>query len=224
MPVNRKLPGPAINVCKNDRIIVDMANHMAGSEFAMHWHGLHQKETPWSDGVPMVTQCPIFSGNTFRYVFNAREAGTMYYHAHSGLHRTNGCVGKMNVRDHEDPNAALYDYDLSEHSVLVSDWNNQLAEERSPGIKDKPIEPESLLINGFGSYFDKSTQRYTYAPMAVFYVQRGKRYRFRIDNAASHICPFELSVSIHNFYTHPLELYSSELAVPNGSFQLFEIF
>lgn len=32
--------------------------------------------------------------------------------------------------------------------------------------------------------------------MAVFYVERGKRHRFRIANAGSHVCPFELSVRI----------------------------
>lgn len=200
MTVNRKLPGPPMNVCKNDRIIVDVTNHMAGSDFAMHWHGLHQKDTPWSDGVPMVTQCPITSGNTFRYLFTASESGSMYYHAHSGLHRSNGCFGVMTVRNHEDPNASFYDYDLSEHSVLVFDWNNQLAEETSPAIKFSPTRPDSLLINGFGSHFDKTKNQFTNTPMAVFYAQRGKRYRFRVDNSATHMCGFEVSVSMDDFW------------------------
>lgn len=133
MTVNQQLPGPPINVCKNDRIIVDVMNHMPGTELSFHWHGLHQKETPWMDGVPMVTQCPILAGNSFRYIFNAREAGTHYYHAHSGLHRSNGLFGPINIRDPNDPNADYYDYDLDEHSIMLADWNNVMAEEKAPG-------------------------------------------------------------------------------------------
>lgn len=199
MSVNRKLPGTPIDVCRNDRIIVDVSNFMAGTELTIHWHGMYQKETPWSDGVPMVTQCPIFSDNTFRYVFYAREAGTHYYHAHSGLHRTNGVVGKLNIREQFDPNADQYDFDLKEHSVLLSDWNNMLAEELAPGIQTSVVRPDSLLINGHGSYLDPVTKTYTYAPIAAFYMQKGKRHRMRIDNAASHNCPFEFCVCIFMF-------------------------
>lgn len=201
MSVNRKLPGTPIKVCKNDRVIVDVTNHMHGSEVTIHWHGPHQKETPWMDGVPMVTQCPISSGNTFRYAFNARESGTQYYHAHTGLHRTNGCVGLLNVREQNDSNVEFYDYDLSEHSILLSDWNNYLAESKSMDLKTEPAHPESILINGRGSYYDETSDSYTYAPMEVFYVERGKRHRFRLDNAASQYCAFEFCVRIDDFHS-----------------------
>lgn len=204
MSVNRQLPGTPINVCKNDKIIVDVRNGMEGNELTIHWHGPHQKETPWMDGVPMVTQCPIAAGNTFRYAFYARETGTQYYHSHTGLQRSNGCVGSLTVRDQHDPNAELYDYDLSEHSVLLSDWNNYLAESKLFNLKLNPAHPESILINGHGSFYDKSSDNYTYAPMEVFYVERGKRHRFRIDNAASQYCPFEFCVSIFSFFTFPI--------------------
>lgn len=32
----------------------------------LHWHGLLQKGYQYYDGVPMVTQCPIMAGSTFR--------------------------------------------------------------------------------------------------------------------------------------------------------------
>lgn len=196
MAINRHLPGISIDVCKDDRIIVDVKNNLAGSEMAFHWHGLHQKETPWMDGVPMVTQCPIFSGNSFRYIFYAREPGTHYYHAHTGLHRTNGCVGKLNIREPNDPNALHYDYDYKEHSVLLQDWNNYLAEEKAPGTRNGIVKPDSVLINGFGTYFNEAAGQFTYAPMAVFFVERGKRHRFRLDSAASQNCPLEFCVCI----------------------------
>lgn len=194
MTVNQKLPGPEINVCKGDRIIVDVANHMAGQGLTIHWHGLHQKETPWYDGVPMVTQCPINMGNTFRYIFTASEPGTLVYHAHSGLHRSNGLVGKLIVRESKDPHANLYDYDLAEHSILLLDWNNVLAEDFEPGQRSRFTVADSILINGLGNYLNPKTGEYTFAPIAAFYVQRSKKHRFRFANAGSHICPLEITV------------------------------
>lgn len=96
--------------------------------------------------------------------------------------------------DQHDTNSKYYDYDLMEHSIILTDWTNQLAEVKAPGTKTQTQHPDSLLINGFGSYFNPKTSEYTYAPMAAFYVERGKKHRFRIDNAASLNCPFELSV------------------------------
>lgn len=197
MTINQKIPGQTINVCKNDRIIVDLTNQMAGQELSFHWHGLHQRGTPWFDGVPMVTQCPIFGGNTFRYIFEAQDAGTHFYHAHTGVHRLNGLFGKLIVREQDDPNAENYDYDLDEHSLIITDWNNQLAEESIPGTKVEFLLPESLLINGFGTFIDFESGAFKYAPIAAFYVERGKRHRFRIGNVAGHICPFEFSVKRH---------------------------
>lgn len=71
-------------MCLGDQVIVDVANHMAGANVAIHWHGIHQVATPWSDGVPMVTQCPIHDSNSFRYNFIATEVGTHFWHCHSG--------------------------------------------------------------------------------------------------------------------------------------------
>lgn len=33
------------------------------------------------------------------------------------------------------------------------------------------------------------------APLSVFHVQKGKRYRFRLINSASNVCPFLFQVS-----------------------------
>jgi len=64
--INRQLPGPAIEVCEGDHVVIDVTNHMPGSELTIHWHGLFQKEFQYYDGVPHVTQCPIENDNTFR--------------------------------------------------------------------------------------------------------------------------------------------------------------
>lgn len=190
------MPGPSIQVCQGDRIIVDVMNMIDGTTTAIHWHGQHQKKTPWMDGVPMVTQCPITAMQTFRYQFYATEVGTQFYHSHAGVQRMDGVQGPLVVRQKDDPNAKLYHYDLPEHYMLLSDWNNYLADEWIPGVRDSDAHPDSLLINGFGQYVDLATNQKTFAPMAVFYCTKGYNYRFRICNGGGHHCPMEFSVRI----------------------------
>ena len=75
-------------VCKDDKVIVDLVNKQYSDTETLHWHGLTQKASPHMDGVPFVTQCPLGHG-TFRYQFNASEAGTMFWHSHSGEYNFN---------------------------------------------------------------------------------------------------------------------------------------
>ncbi|CAE1312423.1 unnamed protein product [Acanthosepion pharaonis] len=57
--VNGTIPGPAIEAYIGQTVIVYVENHLYASDVTIHWHGLHQKGTPFMDGVPYVTQCPI---------------------------------------------------------------------------------------------------------------------------------------------------------------------
>lgn len=155
MSINRKIPGPAIHVCRNDQIVVDVTNLMGGTASTLHWHGFHQRETPYMDGVPFITQCPIPFGTTFRYSFKATEAGTQFYHSHSGHHKVNGHYGGIVVRDTavRDQNRNLYDMDLKEHLIVASDWMEEDGEMFMPGLVSHPIgiQPTNLLINGKGT-------------------------------------------------------------------------
>ncbi|XP_031624237.1 laccase-3-like isoform X2 [Contarinia nasturtii] len=208
MTVNRRLPGMPINVCKGDRVIIDVMNELPGSETVIHWHGILQEETPFMDGVAMVTQCPILSGNTFRYDFNVPQPGSFWYHSHSGVQRGNGIFGSFTVRQENDPNAKYYDYDRAEHSIVLSDWNNFLSEEFIPGHKNQPLRPDSILINGCGSFNNVPFGNFTFAPMAVFYVERGKRHLFRLVNTGSHNCPMEFSIEEHRLKVTATDSYS----------------
>lgn len=160
-----------------------------------------------------MTQCPISSANTFRYAFYATQKGTQFWHAHTGLHRSNGIVGSLIVREPNDLNANMYDYDLAEHTIMLFDFDNHVAEDKEPGIVSVVTLPNSLLINGFGSYSDSTTGKNKFAPMAVFYVQRGKRHRFRFIDVGSHVCQFGITVrvlfriQIDNYFRHVYFLY-----------------
>jgi len=151
MSINRKVPGPAIQVCKNDWIVVDVFNAMGGTGATIHWHGILQRETPWMDGVPSITQCPIEFATTFRYYFKAADPGTQWYHSHAGHHKTNGEIGAVIVRQpkREDRHQNEYDDDLPEHHIVISDWMDTHAEQYVPGLRQVPgVLPDNLLING----------------------------------------------------------------------------
>jgi FtsP/CotA-like multicopper oxidase with cupredoxin domain len=82
--INGQYPGPTIEANWGDQIqgkydfnlemlnsgtdiTVSVHNNITGPEegTSLHWHGLLQKDTPWMDGVPSVTQCPIAPGSSF---------------------------------------------------------------------------------------------------------------------------------------------------------------
>jgi FtsP/CotA-like multicopper oxidase with cupredoxin domain len=154
MSINRKFPSPNIHVCRNDLVVVDIMNAMSGTSASIHWHGFHMRQTPFYDGVPYVTQCPIGYSQTFRYTFWASEAGTQWYHSHSGHHKSNGQYGGIVVRkpDSEENHRFEYDYDLPEHLIIISDWMEYDAEMYVPGLRQSPtgLSPDNLLINGRG--------------------------------------------------------------------------
>ncbi len=130
--------------------------------------------SPYMDGVPLLTQCPISPASTFQYRFSADNAGTHYYHSHSGRHRSivrssftyvkrsvfigfqraDGAYGPLIVRQSrsKDPSSVLYDYDLPEHVILVSDWLAQLGLDKfvAHAHAGKDDIPSSIIINGKG--------------------------------------------------------------------------
>lgn len=65
--VNRQMPGPSLEVCQNDEVQVEVENALLEEGTSVHWHGHHQRGTPFMDGVPFVTQCPIYPKSTFTY-------------------------------------------------------------------------------------------------------------------------------------------------------------
>ncbi|BES97114.1 Multicopper oxidase [Nesidiocoris tenuis] len=206
--VNRMLPGPSIQVCEGDKVVIDVHNMMQGLELTIHWHGIHQRGTQISDGVPFVTQCPIAEGNTFRYQWTA-NAGTHFWHAHTGLQKLDGVYGSIVVRQPPslDPNSHLYDYDLTTHVMLLSDWLHEDAQERFPGrlAANQGQDPETLLINGKGQFEDPNTRYRTNTPLEIFTITPGRRYRFRMINSLATVCPAQLTIQ-----GHPLVLIATD--------------
>ncbi|KAJ3643230.1 hypothetical protein Zmor_025954 [Zophobas morio] len=202
LTANRMVPGPSIQVCEGDKVVVDVDNRMEGMEVTIHWHGVWQRGTQYYDGVPFVTQCPIQQGNVFRYQWVAGNAGTHFWHAHTGLQKMDGLYGSIAIRQapSRDPNSNLYDFDLTTHVMLLSDWMHEDAVERFPGrlAVNTGQDPESLLINGKGQFRDPNTGFQTNTPLEVFTITPGKRYRFRMINSFASVCPAQLTIQGHD--------------------------
>ncbi|XP_025992935.1 laccase-1 isoform X1 [Solenopsis invicta] len=204
MIVNRQLPGPPIEVCQGDRIIVDMINLLHAESTTMHWHGQHHLTTPYMDGVPYVSQCPIHPGATFRYNYIATEAGTHFWHSHTGFQRGDGVFGPLIVRVPPKINWHMDLYDYDEHTIVVADWIHELgltkflAHYHADGHNKAP----NLLVNGLGRFIAIENENKTLAdmPITTFVVKPNFRYRFRLINAEFLNCPIEVSVDNHTLY------------------------
>ncbi|KDN43026.1 hypothetical protein RSAG8_06349, partial [Rhizoctonia solani AG-8 WAC10335] len=79
--LNGQTPGPHFVWDEGDDVSVTVINN--GPEpVTIHWHGIEQYGTPWSDGVPGLTQYPIRSGENFVYNFTLYQHGFYWYHSH----------------------------------------------------------------------------------------------------------------------------------------------
>lgn len=113
--VNGHLPAPLLRWCEGDTVTLNVTNHLA-VDTSIHWHGIL---LPFQmDGVPGVTFPGIKSGETFTYEFPLVQAGTYWYHSHSGLQEQIGHYGPIVIEPQaHDP--VQYD---REYVVVFSDW------------------------------------------------------------------------------------------------------
>ena len=60
-------PSHVWQVCEGDRVVVWVNNELNDeTTTSLHWHGLHQRVTPYMDATAHITQCPIQPLDTFR--------------------------------------------------------------------------------------------------------------------------------------------------------------
>ncbi|KAF9607819.1 hypothetical protein IFM89_001567 [Coptis chinensis] len=152
--INGRTPGPTILAEQGDTIVVELKNSLLTENVAIHWHGIRQIGTPWSDGTEGVSQCPILAGDTFTYKFVVDRPGTYLYHAHYGMQREAGLYGSIRVsvrKGVKEPFA--YDED---RSIILNDWYHRSTYEQVARLSSRPFqwvgEPQSLLIQGRGSF------------------------------------------------------------------------
>lgn len=106
---NGQVPGPVFRVQENDWIKV-IARNKTEEMHTIHWHGVDLAYT--MDGVPMATQDPIHPEETFIYRFQARPAGTRFYHCHwsTPLHFMAALHGAFIIDSPDDPIRKQFPY------------------------------------------------------------------------------------------------------------------
>ena len=132
LTVNGLIPGPNLIVTEGQTVIANVINMLSSDITSIHWHGMHQKGTPWMDGVGGISHCPITPGTTFTYKFQASPSGTFWYHSHSGTQRTDGLFGALIVKEKEMPNFSNFSFQLNgttEYILSLLDWQQLSSED-----------------------------------------------------------------------------------------------
>ncbi|WP_062768519.1 copper resistance system multicopper oxidase [Sphingopyxis terrae] len=112
--INGTIPGPLIRLREGQRARLTVVNEL-DEDSSIHWHGLI---LPFQmDGVPGVSFPGIKPCSTFVYEFPVVQAGTYWYHSHSGLQEQLGHYGPI-VIDPKDVDPIGYD---REHVIVLSD-------------------------------------------------------------------------------------------------------
>ncbi|XP_062619135.1 uncharacterized protein LOC134280706 [Saccostrea cucullata] len=219
--INDRFPGPTIEAFEGQRMIIHVRNLMHTDSTTVHWHGMHQRGTPHSDGVAFISQCPILPGHMFTYKFTASPHGSSFYHAHIGDQRSMGLYGGLIIY----PRHKFYPQPQIGFTVLLQDWNHNdqpesLYQRMLNGVyKFNGMAPilvsttqsvdganfsrfhfQSGLINGKGRFWfwsqAQNTMDHNGAPLEVFKVKPQQTYRFRVINAAT-LYPFRVFVQDH---------------------------
>ena len=132
--VNGRIPGPTLIVTEDQLVKVTVINRLASESVSVHWHGMHQRNSNWMDGVEHVTQCGIPPGTNFTYIFKAEQYGTHWYHSHSGAQRTDGLFGALIVKERGNIQrnnllSKLIAFDITsysdnpaQHTLTLIDW------------------------------------------------------------------------------------------------------
>ena len=210
--VNKRIPGPTIIVNEDTTVVVDVFNYLATEETSIHWHGIHQRNTPWMDGVGFISQCPIEAGTSFRYIFKATPSGTFWYHSHVGAQRSHGLFGALIVKE-DKFNIPFSLYDVvdkpGDHSITLLDWTHKRSSifDEVPNISTKFYSPTcsadgvevgpapywSGLAQGLGKHKDV---KFSNAHLKTFNVFSGKTYRFRLIGAQA-LYSYRFSIDNH---------------------------
>ncbi|KAF9953103.1 hypothetical protein BGZ70_000358 [Mortierella alpina] len=205
--VNGMFPGPLIEANTGDRIVVNVTNNM-DSGTAIHWHGIHQKGTPWMDGTMGVTQCAIPPGQSMIYNYTiTNQWGTYWWHAHAASQYVDGIFGPLIVHSPDEPHLKKYDEDII---MMLQDYYHTPSDPlvnwyHSPKSGGSDPLPDNGLINGRNSFncskaaqaqFPTNTKCTDGEPLATFNFKAGSTYRIRLINTGA-FADFQFSIDGH---------------------------
>ncbi|KAJ5259372.1 Laccase abr2 [Penicillium angulare] len=164
--VNDSYPGPPLKLVQGDEVIFDVRNECPFN-VTVHFHGIEQQGTPWSDGVPGMSQRSIRTGHSFRYQWTAHQYGAYFYHAHHRGQIEDGLYGPIYIvpsnseerpfsmiSSEESQLQAMLVAEQNTSPVLLSDWRLLTSEQIWAAEEASGLDAfcaNALLINGKGS-------------------------------------------------------------------------
>lgn len=114
--VNGSVPAPLLRMREGDDITINVTNQLK-ADTSIHWHGIL---LPFQmDGVPGLSFPGVRPGETFTYRFPLKQAGSYWYHSHSGLQEQVGHYGPI-IIDPKGADPVAYD---REYVLMLSDWS-----------------------------------------------------------------------------------------------------
>ncbi len=116
--VNRSLPAPLLQWREGDTVTMRVRNTL-NEDASIHWHGLVLPAN--MDGVPGLSFDGIPASGSYTYRFPVKQAGTYWYHSHSGFQEQQGLYGPIVIHP-RDPDPVASD---REHVLLLSDWTDE---------------------------------------------------------------------------------------------------
>jgi CopA family copper-resistance protein len=149
--VNGSVPAPLLRWREGDTVTLRVANSLH-EDASIHWHGILLPAN--MDGVPGLSFHGIRPNETYTYRFNVRQAGTYWYHSHSGFQEQQGVYGPLVIESRE-PEPFKYD---REHVVLLSDWTDEKPE-RVFGKLKKQSDYYNFHKRTLGDFFKDIRER-----------------------------------------------------------------
>ncbi|KAK4675425.1 hypothetical protein QC764_504140 [Podospora pseudoanserina] len=198
---NGTYPGPRLEACWGDELVITVKNSLPNMGTQIHWHGIRQLFTNDMDGVA-VTQCPIARGHTFQYKFRVLQYGSTWYHSHYSLQYSDGLCGPLVIHG---PASANYDVE-AEQTLMVSDWVRDSAfsefhQEKTNEIAKANVKMDTLLLNGKAGMNAVGGPGNSPRDVEAYSVTRftsGKKHRLRLINSGSG-ATFVVSIDDHQF-------------------------
>jgi FtsP/CotA-like multicopper oxidase with cupredoxin domain len=147
MAINGTVPGPVLRFKEGEELTINVTNKL-DEDTSVHWHGLI---LPYQqDGVPGISFPGIKPKTTFTYKFPAQQAGTYWYHSHSGLQEQAGVYGAI-IIDPKDRDPFRFD---REYVIVLSDFHTKDSPETILKNLKKMSDYYNYQQRTLGTFFD----------------------------------------------------------------------
>ncbi|KAF2172654.1 multicopper oxidase [Zasmidium cellare ATCC 36951] len=166
--INDSFVGPTLHAKQGDDVKFLVRNYLEQGT-SVHFHGISQSNSPWSDGVPGLTQASINPGASYLYQWQAQESGVYFYHAHARSQMMDGMYGAIIIEPAEEEprpfhlmseeqgeQVAMTGAETSMETLMISDWTQFTSTEfhaiQSAANVDMACI-DAIIINGIGSQY-----------------------------------------------------------------------